>query len=151
MTSDARTRDWLDPFTHQTYRAVPVRLADRLDAIAAPAVWRPTMTHSIELSRRREEIREQLKRLLSAFGHRVAYRRMIDEIHAGEDGLLPISEDRRAELRNLADTFAGLRDLDVVFAVQDGASVEDAALAAGITLEDAQAAFDNHDADDKST
>lgn len=49
---------------------MPVRLADRLDAIAAAAQWRPDMTHSIETSAACEQIREQMQHLLSAFGHR---------------------------------------------------------------------------------
>lgn len=96
----------------------------------------------MESSRAREQLRTQLQHLLMVFSHRAAYRRTIDEINAGDDGLLPISTDRRNELHDLARTFAGLRDLEVAFAVEDGASIEDAALAAGITLNDARAVLD---------
>lgn len=139
-TPKPHTRVWRDPLTHQDYTDVPLRLADRLDSIATAARPRPGEGHSIERSVAQQAVREQLQHLLSAFGYRNAYRRLVDELHAGEDGLLPISEDRRGELRHQADTFAALRDLSVTWAVREGASIEDAALAAGITLNDAVAA-----------
>ncbi len=74
------TGDWRHPFTHQTYRRVPTRLAARLDAIAAQAQHQPDEPHSIERSRHRTRILDQLQHLLAAFGNRDAYRRLVDEI-----------------------------------------------------------------------
>lgn len=130
-------RAWRSPLTYQTYERVPIGLAERLDELAAAARPVAGEAHSIERSRTRERARQQVDQLLRAFGYRDAYRRTIDELHAGDDGLLPISEDRRAELRATADTFAGMRDLAVAWAVQEGASIEDAALAAGISIDTA--------------
>ena len=107
MSDAARSRDWRDPFTSQIWRDVPQRLAERLDAIAAAAAAHPA--GSIASSDARDELRSQVKHLLGAFAWRVAYRRTLDEIHAGEDRLLPISDDRRQELERAAQTFAAPR------------------------------------------
>lgn len=132
-------RSWRSPLTFQTYRDVPGPLADRLDELAAAAAHNPDEPHSIERSWAREQLRCQIDELLQAFDHRDAYRRTRDEIHAGDDGLLPISDDRRLELSDRAATFASLRDHHVANAVEDGASLQDAALAGGITLHEARA------------
>lgn len=146
-TPKPHTTVWRNPLTSQDHRDVPLPLAARLDAIAAAARHRPDQPHSIERSQARQAAHDQLQYLLSAFSHRHAYRRLIDEIHAGDDGLLPISQDRLNELRNHAGTFAALRDLDVVWAVREGASIEDAALAAGISVDDAAAALSSYQAE----
>lgn len=137
--SPAGRRAWRSPLTLQTYRDVPDALADRLDELAAAAMPSAAAPHSIERSQARQELRCQVDELLRAFSHRDAYLRIRDELHAGDDGLLPISEDRRVELADRAATFASLRDHHVANAVEDGASLHDAALAGGITLQEARA------------
>lgn len=137
--------------TLQTYRDVPDALADRLDALAAVAIPNAAEPHSIERSQAREQLRCQVEELLQAFSHRAAYLRIRDELHAGDDGLVPISEDRRVELADRAATFASLRDHHVANAVEDGASLHDAALAGGITLHEACAIVDHRTRDARDT
>ena len=137
--SPAGRRAWRSPLTLQTYRDVPEALADRLDELAAAAMPNAAEPHSIERSHARQQLRCQVDELLRAFSHRDAYLRIRDELHAADDGLLPISEDRRVELADRAATFANLRDHHVANAVEDGASLHDAALAGGITLQEARA------------
>lgn len=146
-TAKPQTTVWRNPLTYQEHRDVPLPLAARLDAIAAAARPRADQPHTIAHSQARQAARDQLQYLLSAFANRGAYRRLVDEIHAGDDGLLPISQDRLDELRQRAATFAGLRDIDVVWALREGASIEDAALAAGISVDDAAAALSHYEAE----
>ncbi|MCA1699657.1 MAG: hypothetical protein LC790_12460, partial [Actinobacteria bacterium] len=125
--------------TYQTYHDVPQQLANRLDELHDAAGAAARKPKSIERAETLEQLRRQFDGLLKAYRFRDNYTRIRGKLHAGHDGLRPISDDRRLELTDLATRVASERDQHVAQALEAGATLQDAVLAAGITLDEARA------------
>lgn len=136
----SHTVDWTNPLTAATY-AMPARLAARLDELVAdlPAGY----DFSSQALNQYHAIRDQVAHLLSVYAGRRTYRRLRDELHAADEELLPIGPQRYHELRAAVSTTAVLRDLKVAYAIHDGVDAHDAALAAGISFDEALTAAAN--------
>jgi hypothetical protein len=103
---------------------MPSELAERLEHLA-------TLPYP-----NRVDAVDQARALLGLYDHTQALRRTENEIAHLDDGLLPASPERAGELEQRRSTFAGLRALDVSFALADGCTRHDIALAAGISIDD---------------
>jgi hypothetical protein len=106
---------------------MPPELAERLEHLA-------TLPYP-----NRADAVDQARVLLAVFDHTRALRRTESELARLDDGLLPASAERAGELERRRSTFAGLRALDVSFALEDGCTRYDIALAAGIPVVDVDA------------
>jgi hypothetical protein len=103
---------------------MPPELAERLEHLA-------TLPYP-----NRVDAVDQARALLAVFDITRSLRRAESEIAHLDDGLLPSSPERAGELERRRSTFAGLRALDVSFALADGCIRHDIALAAGISIDD---------------
>src|SRR5438309_210865 len=103
---------------------MPPELAERLEHLA-------TLPYPD-----RAEAVDQARALLAVFDNTRSLLRTEGEIARLDDGLLPASAERAGELEQRRSTFAGLRALVVSFALEDGCTRYDIALAAGIPVDD---------------
>lgn len=129
--SDHGRRDWRDPFTARIWRGLPGPLADALDALVAST--------TPQEHRRWAAVREQVGSALRIYAQRDALARAREELHAGDDGLLPASAERVDALRGHVRTFRELRDQAIAEGVNDhGCPIELAALACAIGAAEAE-------------